>query len=146
MDTDYYQRIATSDRIKRKHFEGKWLREDVVGEVVQTAWEDGLQAGSGRVIHAVASVQNDLHTWDNTVLKKPGVKFRTLARQLEEVLRREMSEENVRRQEELTEEIEKLLEQEEIYKMQRSQVNWMANGDRNSAYFHNLLELGVNAI
>jgi 1,4-alpha-glucan branching enzyme len=48
-----------------------------------------------------------------------------------------MSEENVRRQEELIEQIEKVLEQEEIYKMQRSRVNWMANGDRNSAYFHN---------
>jgi hypothetical protein len=57
-----------------------------------------------------------------------------------------MSEENVRRQEVLIEEIEKTLEQEEIYKMQKSRVNWMANGDRNSAYFHNLLELGVNAI
>jgi hypothetical protein len=48
-----------------------------------------------------------------------------------------MSEENVRRQEVLIEEIEKTLEQEEIYKMQKSRVNWMANGDRNSAYFHN---------
>jgi hypothetical protein len=34
----------------------------------------------------------------------------------------------VRRQEELKEEIEKVLEQEKIYKMQRSRVNWMANG------------------
>jgi hypothetical protein len=48
-----------------------------------------------------------------------------------------MSEENVRRQEDLTEEIEKVLEQEEIYKMQRSRVNWMANEDRNTTYFHN---------
>jgi predicted metal-dependent phosphoesterase TrpH len=48
-----------------------------------------------------------------------------------------MSEENVKRQEDLTEEIQKVLEQEEIYKMQRSRVNWMANGDRNTTYFHN---------
>jgi hypothetical protein len=43
----------------------------------------------------------------------------SLATAREEVLRGELLEENVRRQE-ITNEIENILEQEEIYKMQRS--------------------------
>jgi hypothetical protein len=137
MDSDYYRTTANSGKIKRKRFEGKWLNEEGIQEVVQTAWEAGLLTGDGGVDNAIENVQKSLHKWDQAVLKKPRVKLRTLARQLEEVLRREMSEENAKRQEELTEEIEKVLEQEEIYKMQRSRVNWMANGDRNTTYFHN---------
>jgi hypothetical protein len=39
MDTEYYRSSATSGKIRKKRFEGKWLKEDGVGEVVQNAWE-----------------------------------------------------------------------------------------------------------
>jgi hypothetical protein len=88
MDTEYYRSSATSGKVQKKWFEGKWLKEDGVGEVVQNAWESRL--GSDDVMAAVESVQKALHAWESTVLKKPRVKLRTLSRQLEEVLRREM--------------------------------------------------------
>jgi hypothetical protein len=88
-----------------------------VGEVFQEAWTNGLDMHQGNVAKAVEAVNNTLHAWDGTVLKKPSVRLRSLLRKLEEVLHAEMSEENVRRQEEITEEIEKILEQEEIYKI-----------------------------
>jgi hypothetical protein len=78
----------------------------------------------------VEAVNNALHAWDGTVLKKPRGRLRSLSRQLEEVLRAEMSQENIPRQEEI-------MEEEEIYKIQRSRVNWRMHGDRNSAFFHN---------
>jgi hypothetical protein len=39
MDTEYYRSSATSGKVQKKWFEGKWLKEDGVGEVVQNAWE-----------------------------------------------------------------------------------------------------------
>jgi hypothetical protein len=53
---------------------------------------------SGDVAKVVASVKDALHAWDGTVLKKPRAQLRNLARQLEEVLRGEMSDENAKRQ------------------------------------------------
>jgi hypothetical protein len=48
-----------------------------------------------------------------------------------------LSEANIARQKELALEIEKLLEQEEIHWAQRSRVNWLQFGDKNTSYFHN---------
>lgn len=47
------------------------------------------------------------------------------------------SPENVTRQKELAEELERLLEQEEMYWAQRSRINWLKYGDKNTSYFHN---------
>jgi hypothetical protein len=126
-----------ASRRKRKRFEAKWLKEEGVNDVLKAAWGKGLQGNNGAVPGAMASVQTALHSWDKYSLQKPRARLRNLSRQLEEVLLKEMTEENVKKQEELTEQIEKVLEQEEVYNMQRSRANWLIHGDRNSAFFHN---------
>jgi hypothetical protein len=56
---------------------------------------------------------------------------------LENVVSQSLSPENLARQRELSEEIEKLLEMEEMHWAQRCRVNWLQYGDRNINYFHN---------
>ena len=48
-----------------------------------------------------------------------------------------MNDENLLREKELAKEIEWLLEQEEIHFAQRSRVDWLQYGDKNTNYFHN---------
>jgi hypothetical protein len=42
LDTDYYHNTAMSRKVRRRRFEGKWLKKEGVGEVVQAAWTNGL--------------------------------------------------------------------------------------------------------
>jgi hypothetical protein len=56
---------------------------------------------------------------------------------LEQVSISDLTSENVKKQQEIARDIEKLLEQEELHWAQRSRVNWLQHGDKNTAYFHN---------
>ena len=60
-----------------------------------------------------------LHCWDREVLKGPRTRLRELQKKLNEVLSGPLTDDAVVRQHELHLEIEKLLEQEELYWMQR---------------------------
>jgi hypothetical protein len=71
------------------------------------------------------------------VLRRTKNSLRKTQRELENVVRQTLSPENLARQRELSEEIGKLLEMEEIQWAQRSRVNWLQYGDRNTNYFHN---------
>ena len=56
---------------------------------------------------------------------------------MERIARDTLTDANITRQKEIALEIEKLLEQEEIYWAQRSRINWLQFSDKNTSYFHN---------
>jgi len=78
-----------------------------------------------------------LHTWDREELKAPARKLKKLKRELERCRRGPMTDENLAEQKELLLRIELILEQEEIYWVQRARANWLKHGDRNSNFFQN---------
>jgi hypothetical protein len=82
-------------------------------------------------------VHDNLHRWDRTILKKPQKQINSIKKEVEELTWSELTEENIAREKELVAELEKLLEQEETYWAQRSWVNWLKLGDKNTSYFHN---------
>ena len=51
-------------------------------------------------------------------------------------------DQSIKREKELAAEIEWLLEQEHIHYAQRSRVDWLKFGDRNTAYFQNFSSAG----
>jgi hypothetical protein len=71
------------------------------------------------------------------VLKKPQNRIKSVKRELEELTRSDITDVNIAREKELAKEIEKLLEQEELFWAQRSRVNWLQFGDKNTNFFHN---------
>ena len=69
------------------------------------------------------------------MLKKPKKRLRKAQRDLEQVMTGPMTDENEIKRKELAELIEYLLELEEIQSMQRSPVDWLRYGYRNTAFF-----------
>jgi hypothetical protein len=119
-------------------FEARWLKEKNFMEIVQGAWNlsDPLDMDLP-LAGKLAKVHDQLHRWDMSVLKRNKNTLRKTQRELENVVRQSMSPENLARQKELADEIEKLLEMEEIHWAQRSRVDWLKYGDHNTNYFHN---------
>jgi hypothetical protein len=136
VDTETYAIVSKPNY--RQRFEGRWLKEENVGEVVSTAWEHAPP--NVPVMSKLAAVHSELHEWDRSVLKAPQKKIRELTRDLDRLLCGPMSEESTQKQKELTRQIEVSLEQEEVHYMQRSRANWLMHGDKNTTFFHNFVK------
>jgi hypothetical protein len=87
-------------------------------------------------------MHSSLHAWDNEVLKKPRKRLKTAQRKLERTMAGPLTEENEIIAKEQAALIELLLKQDEVHWMQRSQANWLQNGDHNTAFFHQFASAG----
>jgi hypothetical protein len=71
-----------------------------------------------------------MHIWDKEVLKKYVHQIKKLKRELERLRSGQMTDESIVDQKEILLQLELLLEQEEIYWVQRARANWLKHGDR----------------
>jgi hypothetical protein len=85
----------------------------------------------------LAFVHDHLHKWDKNSLQKTKMNIRVAQRCLEKVAMGPLSDESIAEQQEIAKEIEAMLETEEIHWAQRSRLNWLQHGDKNTSYFHN---------
>jgi hypothetical protein len=123
LDTEA-QQVQLNNHKGPRRFEAKWLREPQFREVVEHAWgEVGHQ--SGGVLGKLNKVHAIMHAWNDSVLKQPKKKIRQSQRELEKAMTGQITDESEARAKEMTNLIELLLEQEEIYWSQRSTANWI---------------------
>ncbi|XP_071674470.1 uncharacterized protein [Lolium perenne] len=81
-------------------------------------------------------VHNTLHSWDKTELRGPRHRLKQLQKELNAVLAGPLSEEALVNQRVIQDQIEDILEQEELYWVQRGRANWLRHGDQNTSFFH----------
>jgi hypothetical protein len=137
VDTERLNGIQVQHAVSPLRFEARWLCENSVESIIQTAWD------RAKLLHAEASlsdhtaeVHEALHNWDKHVLKGPRKRLRELQAELNQVMSGPLSDEAISKQRDIQLKMENLLEQEELYWVQRGRVNWLQHGDQNTAFFH----------
>jgi hypothetical protein len=107
-------------------------------QIVRTAWDKAKSLGIGpSLADRTRAVKADLHKWDQETLRGPKKRIKKLKIELEKLRGGHMNVDSQARQKEISVLIENLLEQEEIYWIQRGRANWLLHGDRNTTFFHN---------
>lgn len=136
VDTEFSGSQQTQTFVSPRRFEARWLKEDTVQEVVQTAWvRASAQNRDSALMSRVNQVHKELHEWDREVLKRPAYCIKRLRRELEVLRRGPMTDESIAAHKETLLRLELLFEQEEIYWVQRARANWLKHGDRNTSFF-----------
>lgn len=136
VDTDQLG-VQNMMHMSPKRFEARWLKEETVNEVIQSAWARAAAHGHAPTLMTkLNQVHDELHTWDRKILKKPAQQMKKLKRELEKLRRGPMTDDSIAAQKEILLRLELLLEQEEIFWVQRARANWLKHGDRNTNFFH----------
>jgi hypothetical protein len=106
--------------------------------MVERTWtEASATLPAGNVLAKLSHLHGAMHAWDASVVQEPKRKIRRAQREFDNAMNGPMTDENEAKAKEMALVIELLLEQEEIYWLQRYRANWLQHGDRNTSFFHN---------
>lgn len=121
----------------RFKFESKWSTHEGCQEVISRAWEV-RQRGSDMfgIVQKLKKCKGALTEWSKRTMGKDKLRLKVLQEQLRKLQSNPFSQENHDKEKILVAEIEVLLMREEMHLHQRSRINWLSYGDKNSAFFH----------
>jgi hypothetical protein len=145
LDTDYKEFYPPVNP-GPKRFEAKWIQETDFRHEVVRAWEAASTTDEGGVLGRLGRMHEALHIWDSQILRKPKRRLRKAQRDLEKAMSGPINAENEEKAKEMSNLIEILLEQDEIFWAQRSRVNWLQLGDRIHLFSITLHQLGGKRI
>jgi hypothetical protein len=113
-----------------------WERELSLQGEIEKSWFKGIEAANIQDINRKLSVmRNDLTIWKENCFGAVDKEIKTLKKELESLLLRN-DQALYCRIKEINWRLDELLLREEIMWKQRSQIDWLREGDKNTSYFH----------
>ena len=112
-------------------FEQFWGKEDECENVVVNAW-----LGGASMVSKLEMCAADLRKWRNEKFGPAFKKLKSRRKELKKLNGGGLTPQQMDRRKRILREITELLELEESYWKQRSRVLWLAEGDKNSKFFH----------
>ncbi|KAH0983546.1 hypothetical protein GBA52_010723 [Prunus armeniaca] len=123
---------ARGPRVRRRfQFEEVWTKEVDCEEVVRHSWQNAVSPLSN-----IDNCASNLSRWSAEKGGQVPKKVKELRLRLASLQSDEPSTQTFHTRSLIETEIDKCLEQEEIYWHQRSRVHWLQHGDRNTSFFH----------
>ncbi|KAH7835784.1 hypothetical protein Vadar_029843 [Vaccinium darrowii] len=118
-------------------FESMWTTSPDCHEVISNNWSL-LDHGSNMFAwrQKLKRCKKALTDWSKEVFGNNKVKISKLKRQLHDLQLATPTSDNLKVQKFIIKEMEEAYSREEMYLHQRSRVNWLNYGDRNSKFFH----------
>lgn len=122
------------NRKKCLHYEICWERDASLPEMIQNSWEEvGSMADLGDVSKALQKVMRCLQSWSKAKFKNIGKELEKARNNLSALLLVNSDSAAIQR---ATDHMNELLYREEMLWLQRSRINWLKEGDRNTRFFH----------
>jgi hypothetical protein len=119
-------------------FEAMWLRAPDYREAVEHAWRDSRDGNTSlrATWSTLKSVAVSLQSWSRQAFGSVRRKIQKLEKKLKRLREAAVSQANVAEERHVERQLCELFEREEVMARQRSRVEWLREGDRNTAFFH----------
>jgi len=129
---------VSCNRRKKKNFryENMWCRDPSYMALIRDTWDgaDGAADLNG-VQNRLGKIQGSLQDWEHNVFGSVRKTLANLRKDLEHERGRSLDSGPSRKERQLMARISEILSREEIMEKQRPRIDWLKDGDRNTALF-----------
>ncbi|KAF7135399.1 hypothetical protein RHSIM_Rhsim08G0131400 [Rhododendron simsii] len=118
-------------------FESMWCTSDECNEVIANSWNSNHRGSALSILtHKLKHCRDALKPWSKRTFGNNLDRIKALKAQLAVIQQEPFSEGNFQQEKQIIKELELTLLREEMYQHQRSRLNWIMYGDKNTAFFH----------
>jgi len=127
--------LQRKKRAQRFKYEAFWAEEEECTQVVKKIWADP-STQQPIVVEKLQITANKLMKWSKNRFSNAKMRLAWLTNELQTLMNRTAKLQKSAAAKKITQEIEQLWRQEEMYWGMRSKIRWLKWGDRNSKFFH----------